>query len=228
MPAEKPRLERLDALRGMAMCFVVFHHTLYDAVLLLGAPWWLFQNPVIFPIQMVFVSTFVVASGVSSRLSRSNARRGGRLLAVAMGLTVITTLMDMPITFGILHMLATCMLLYALLHRWTDALPFWVFPALALVSLLWVKTTTLRAPLLWFLGVPWPGLESWDYYPLFPWVFLFFAGTKLGTPLLQWQFVGRKPSFFSRLGRHSLLIYLVHQPVLFGVFWALRFLFFQG
>lgn len=228
MAANKPRLERLDALRGLAICFVVLHHTLYDAVLIWGAPGWLFQNPLFFPIQMGFVSLFVVTSGVSSRFSRSNARRGGRLLAVALGLTVVTTLAGMPIVFGILHLLATCMLLYALLRRGIDLAPLWLFPALAALSLVWVKTTALRSPLLWFLGVPWPGLDSWDYYPLFPWVFLFFFGTKLGGILERWQFVARRPTFFSRLGKQSLLIYLVHQPVLLAAFLGIHFLFLEG
>lgn len=64
---------------------------------------------------------------------------------------------------------------------------------------------------------------SADYYPLLPWIFLFLAGYWLGVAFLQ----RRAPEFCYRehlsalgwIGRHALIIYLVHQPVVYGVLW---------
>ena len=64
---------------------------------------------------------------------------------------------------------------------------------------------------------------SADYYPLLPWIFLFLAGYWLGEAFLQ----RRVPEFCYRehlpalgwIGRHALIIYLVHQPVVYGVLW---------
>ena len=64
---------------------------------------------------------------------------------------------------------------------------------------------------------------SADYYPLLPWIFLFLAGYWLGEAFLQ----RRAPEFCYRehlpalgwIGRHALIIYLAHQPVVYGVLW---------
>ena len=72
------------------------------------------------------------------------------------------------------------------------------------------------------LGIVYKGFHSADYYPLIPWFFLFMAGTFAGRFL-----VGDKtPAFMKNtrvrplafLGRHTLVIYLVHVPVLMGIY----------
>ena len=78
-----------------------------------------------------------------------------------------------------------------------------------------------RQPLLFPLGFSCPGISSADYYPLMPWGFLFLAGAFLG----RYVKAGVLPELCYRrhlpvlgwLGRHTMAIYLVHQPVIFGV-----------
>ena len=77
----------------------------------------------------------------------------------------------------------------------------------------------LDVPYLYPFGIVSPDFRSSDYFPLLPWFFLFLMGSWLG----NWK--ERVPENFRRLrvpglawlGRHSLLIYLVHQPVLVAV-----------
>lgn len=213
----RPRLVRLDALRGLAVALMVAHHFLYDLVWLWDAPPWLFWNPVFDVLHDLFVGVFVGLSGICCRFSRSNLRRGVQLLACAMVITAVSAVVDRPVLFGILHLLAFCMLFYGLVGRWTDRLPLPVHAAAFLLSLLWLRTTALRSPLLWFLGVPWPALQSADYFPIFPWLFLFTAGARLGGTLLRWQFAARRAGPLARVGRHALPLYLLHQPVLLGL-----------
>ena len=70
------------------------------------------------------------------------------------------------------------------------------------------------------LGLPGAGFSSADYFPLIPWCFVFAAGTVVGRlardgKFPAWTYPSRVP-FFSFLGRHALLIYIVHQPVIYG------------
>ena len=218
----RARLHRLDALRGLSVALMVIHHLLYDLVLLFGAPGWLFWNPLFAAGHYLFAGIFVALSGMCCRFSRSNGRRGARLLAVAMALTAVTRAAGFPIHFGILHLLSVCMLLYALVGRWTDRLPEAVHTGAFFLSLLWLKATSLRSPLLWVLGLPWPGMVSYDYFPLLPWMFLFFAGARLGGWAQRWQFAQLRPTARSRLGRQALPVYLLHQPVLFALLVPLR------
>ena len=60
--------------------------------------------------------------------------------------------------------------------------------------------------------------------PLAPWAGIALAGIALGHALARRDFVALTPLAGSRawlawLGRHSLAVYMVHQPVLLGVLW---------
>jgi uncharacterized membrane protein len=68
-----------------------------------------------------------------------------------------------------------------------------------------------------------PYLPSYtnDYVGVFPWLGVVFLGIGLGAT--QWLKNDplhrlRKYTFLARPGQHSLLIYLAHQPIFFGLF----------
>lgn len=71
------------------------------------------------------------------------------------------------------------------------------------------------------LGFPYPGFASSDYFPIFPWCFVFAAGTILGRLAQEGRFPAfmykRRIPFFSFLGQNALLIYVLHQPVIYGI-----------
>ena len=101
---ERPaRIELMDALRGLAVCLMVLHHFLYDLCAFLGAPWWLFTNPVFDVLHYFFAGLFIFLSGISSDFSRSNLKRGAKAMTLALGITLVTYFMDMTIVFGVLH-----------------------------------------------------------------------------------------------------------------------------
>ena len=88
---------------------------------------------------------------------------------------------------------------------------------------------TFKVPnslVLFILGFDVP-IYSADYYPLMPWIFLFFVGTFLGRFFKN----GTAPKFFKAdvlqpigfIGRHTLIIYLLHQPIIYGA----MYLFFE-
>ena len=229
------RIRAMDALRGLCVVLMCFHHFFYDLAAFLGAPWWLFSNPVFNVLHYIFAGCFILLSGVSSRFSRSNLRRGLKLLAIALALTAVTWAGDffgkkllgqepgVLIVCGVLHMLAACMLIYGLTRKLWDRLPDWV------MILFCVLGTVLTARLangvliggpgwLFPFGFVTEGFYSADYFPLFPWLFVFLFGTWLGEKIragkLPEGFYTYRVPFFPAVGRHALLIYILHQPAL--------------
>lgn len=231
---QKEHLHCLDSLRGFAVLCMVFYHGAYNLHLFDFIPSWLLLNPLLNFLQPLFAGIFIVLSGVVSRFSRSNARRGARLLVISLGITLVTWLIGVPILFGVLHFLAVSILLYSALRRFWDKMPLWAAVLLCVVGfvLLWNVAGGqaidgiagwLLFPFGWFAT----GFRSADYYPLLPWIFLFFAGTSLGAWFRQadtkpaW-FRDWKAGFFAGIGRRALLVYLLHQPILYGLTLALH------
>lgn len=231
MKEKKKRIQIIDALRGISVVLMVIHHLLYDFVYILGAPKWLFSNPVFDILHYTFAGLFIFLSGVSSRFSRSNIRRGLIVVAVAAVISAVTYYMEMPIWFGVLHLLGFCMLFFGLTRKLWDiipgkAAPFIFIALIAAGSLapgafqptsghVWIRG------LLWVLGWRQPGFISYDYFPLLPWLFVFLLGTWAGTyiagrKLPEWFYEKQIP-VFPAIGRKALIIYILHQPALYGI-----------
>lgn len=235
------RIPFLDELRGFLIVFVVWYHFMYDLVLFGMDGSWFFSFGMN-NLRNCFVALLVMVSGISSHLSRSNIKRGIKTLFLAMLLTLCTGLF-MPgqlIIFGILHFFGVSMILYGILKKPLSRIP----PAVGFaVSVLlfavtfdvfygvigiagWGLTLPLPAflynqPLLYPLGFSCTGLSSADYYPIIPWFFLFLAGGFCGDSVKN----GKFPAFFYRshspvlaaIGRHTMIIYLLHQPIIYGI-----------
>lgn len=246
--AKGKRIHLLDEIRGVAIICMVFFHAFYTMTYLFDMALGRALLNFFAPASPWFAGLFVLISGISCRLSRSNAKRGAKLLAIALALSLVTWALEryagfqgLSIRFGILHLLAVCMLLYALIGRGTDRLPFLL--ALPLWTALFLVTRPLSDGYLWLFGYraalpeavvncPWlfpigivaPGFASADYYPLLPWMCLFFLGANLG----KWFAEGKLPAFFYNqhirpvafCGRNTLWIYLAHQPVIYGILWV--------
>lgn len=233
MEQTKRRIELIDALRGVSVCLMIVHHIVYDSCVFCGAPWSWFENPVVDGIHYLSAGAFVLLSGVSSNFSRSNVKRGLRALALAMVITVVTSCMDMPIIFGVLHLLGTCMLLYGLTQAFWRKLPAWVIPALSVAGIFATAGLTngrlTTIPHLWIFGLVTPDFVSTDYFPLLPWIFLFLLGTWVGGyvrdgRLPVWVYEAKAPRF-AAIGRRSLVIYMLHQPVLYALAMLVKLVF---
>ena len=222
---QQNRIDIIDAARGLAVILMVFHHLFFDCVEFLGAPEWLFSNPVFNFLHYVFAGLFIFLAGISSRLSRSNIKRGLKTAAAAVAITIVTLIIDLPILFGVLHLLAFCMLMYGLTGKYLERLPvkgsaeLWVI--LIICSALAVRFVPISSRWLWPLGWTYPEFFSSDYFPVFPWVFVFLLGTCFGAPvrdrkLPEW-FYNKKVPVLPWFGRRAFIIYLIHQPVLYGI-----------
>ena len=238
MEEKKKRIEIIDALRGLSVTLMVIHHAFYDFVVFLDAPRWIYTNPVFDVLQAIFIGVFIGVSGVSSRFSRGNVERGAIVIVIAVIITYITVRMEMPIYFGILHLLGFLMIFYGLTQKlWNKiprkAAPF-IYIALILASILARRYLSPESDnlvirdLLSVLGWHQPGFVSFDYQVILPWIFVFLFGTWAGGYIRESKFPSwfyeMKVPFFPLVGRHALLVYVLHQPILYALVMGIAYM----
>ena len=232
----RPRIWEVDVLRGVAIILMILYHLGFDLQEMSGIRSFLglrfdITSHGISIAQYFFAGVFVVLSGISSTLSHDNIRRGLKLLAVAVLVTIVTYVYSpsMAIHFGILHCLAVSILLYGLLFsrsRWlTDAVWGAAFVGLGLALPAILRGVSVRFDWLLPIGITSPTYSSYDYFPLLPWFGIFLLGVALGktvyasgTSLVPLR-LPANPICWA--GRHSLWIYILHQPLLLGILYLL-------
>ena len=226
-----PRVGIFDTLRGFTIISMVCFHAAYDAVYLYGIdmPW--FRDPVIQDVWRCSISwVFIFLAGWMTRFSRNNLKRAAvyGLAALAVFIATTITRIDTPVTFGILFCMAACTFCYAMLSQLLERChPAWVLAAAIILFALTYQVPRQVYPIegLAWLGIPSPTFTSGDYYPLIPYVFLYCAGAS-GARLFDRLMPGGYPSWMratwvpalAALGRLSLVVYLIHQPLLIGLF----------
>ena len=240
-PTVKNRIHLMDELRGVAVFCMVFYHGFYT-LSLFGVKAGTVLLYFFMPAEPYFAGLFMLISGISSNLSHSNLIRGLKLLGFSLLITLITYVFipEELIVFGILHFLSVCMILYGLLKPFADRFDFSWY-AVAVCGILYLFTRGISCGYLGFapffrinlpsalystdflapLGIYSENFRSADYFAIFPWIFVFAAGTFLGKlatagKFPKWFYPSRVP-FFSWLGRNALIIYIVHQPIIYGI-----------
>jgi uncharacterized membrane protein len=245
----------VDEIRGLCVLLMVFFHAFFVGGFLFDVSLFAMLFEFFEPVQPFFAGIFVFICGLSCRLSHNNLKRGlllagtAILLSAAMWTAVYWRLVsnDSLIWFGVLHCLASCILLYVLFLPTLRFFPPWL--GILLNTLLFILCWHLPFAKGGYLGIagvfewhlpiaavdtPWlypfglcPVSPCADYFPLLPWFFCFLAGTYTGI----WAKKGKFPksfyrkrfSAFSFIGRHALIIYLLHQPLVYLLFFALDY-----
>jgi len=226
------RIDIIDAWRGIALWLMLIYHLLFDFVMFGWMSWETLFSVPLFILERVIAWSFILCCGIGCVFSRRLWKRvlycaGAGLLVVAASFVV-----DAPILFGVLQFLSACMILWALFGKWLQRLrhPLFLVLWLALyfITKYWTESTSVGSHWLFWLGFKYEGFESYDYFPVLPYVFLFLAGTWLGIWVKEHRerpvFERKAPFVLTVPGRHTLLIYLLHQPVLYGVCWLVNIL----
>ncbi len=228
------RFREIDSFRGLAIVMMVTYHVAFDLSYFGIAP-----LPVTTGAWRVLAiataSLFLAIAGVSLAISGAHARarlgradfirkyllRGGFIFLLGMGITLVTWVL-LPgdaIVFGILHLIGVSVMLAPLFLGFRRA--NLVLGALVILAGFFMTSLAGPAWLLW-LGLRPPGFTSLDYTPLLPWFGVVLLGMYAGQSLypggrrgfsLPWK-QGSRKGLLAFLGRHSLLIYLVHQPLI--------------
>ncbi len=228
----KKRIWELDAFRGLCILGMVLVHLVYDVTTLYRLVDWKIPEWFLF-VQRWGGVLFLLLSGICVTLGRHHVKRGLVVLGAGMLCTLVTVGLwklgifskGMSIWFGVLHCLGACMLLWGIFRR----LPGWCLLILGGIMIaagmyLW-DMPPVDHPYLIPLGFTYPGFESSDYFPLLPNLGFFLVGAVLGRLLYS-----KKESLLPQVsennilvkillffGKHSLIIYLVHQPLLSGL-----------
>lgn len=228
----------IDEVRGIAYILMVLYHIYYDLACV-----YLIDLPQAVDIVMRFLQpfiagTFIFVAGISANYSRNNFKRGALYFFIGMMFTFVTSVV-MPsetILFGVLHFIGIAAMIYGFIGRFTEKIPAWL--GVFLFGLLYFVTISIprgyigfdgifrmnlpealySSPNLFPLGFPDNGFSSADYFPIIPNLFLFLAGSSLGTLFKSGRMAkGMYMVRFSGLafiGRHGIWIYILHQPVI--------------
>jgi uncharacterized membrane protein len=225
---QAPRVEGLDALRGVAIVAMVVYHFCFD-LRYFGVARWDFEHDIRWlAARTLILSSFLLIAGISAALARRDPAadaRWPRHVAVIGGAALLVTAasaMMFPrsfIWFGVLHAIALSLLLARLLiDRPRAALAAGVIVIAAGVML---SSQHFDNRMLGWLGFMTGKPMTEDYVPLFPWSGVLLLGIAVGHALVASNFamlapLARMPRALRFLGRHSLAVYLVHQPLLLG------------
>jgi uncharacterized membrane protein len=225
------RYASVDALRGVALCLMFVYHFSFDLRYyhVIGAdfehdPFWLGFRALIVSAFMALVGISLVLAERAGATSAHFWKRVGIIIACALAVSVGSWIL-FPRTFiyfGILHAIAVASLIaYPLVRRPRMALAIGVA---VIVSGIAISHPAFDAPWLSWIGFATAKPATEDYVPLAPWAGIVFVGIALGHVLVRGEMralapLNGAPHWLRWLGRHSLVVYMIHQPIFLGALW---------
>ncbi|MBI2085505.1 MAG: DUF1624 domain-containing protein [Candidatus Aenigmarchaeota archaeon] len=237
------RFWEIDAARGVAIILMILFHVAFDlryAGLYELDAGWVFW----YLLPRMIAAIFIILVGISATLSYNKSkkdavnrfiRRGLGIFSFGMAITLATYLFfaEGTILFGILHFIGISYIMSvpfltkvcsANRARETDVSREMrrkniLIGLSVLISGFYLQTMTFDFPWLLWLGFMPANFYTFDYFPIFPWFGFILLGIYLGNRFYTngkrtFRINGRPDGLLTFLGRNSLAIYLVHQPML--------------
>lgn len=224
----KQRIWELDAFRGICLFFMFYCHIVYDITILFNLT--AINDGGLFLWTTNYTGIlFITLSGICATLGKHPIKRGLLVLGGGFIVTIATWFLwtigfadkGLLIYFGVLHCIGVCMILWSVFRK----LPWWVLIPVGL-AVICAKDLVLGICADTYLLLPFaiipPDFATSDYFPLIPCFGYFLIGSGLGQLLYKKKkSLLPEPKFFPFnmlcfMGRHSLLIYLAHQPIITG------------
>lgn len=228
------RVDSLDVARGLGLIAMAVFHTAWDLSFLGIAEIDIAGHRGWINFARIIAATFLFIAGFSLVLASHNQIRWRpflRRLAIIVAAASVVSLGTwffvtvQFVAFGILHHIAAASLIGLLLLRFSS---FWIIAAalLALALPFAIEWDGDGYGFGYLLGIAPGAPPSVDYVPLFPWLAAGFMGMATAKYALRyrpdglwvrWQAKGKPFSILALMGRWSLPIYLLHQPLIIGV-----------
>jgi uncharacterized membrane protein len=225
------RLASIDNLRGIAIVAMVAYHFAFDLAYFRLIDANFYRDAFWLNARTVILSSFLLLAGVSlvlaERRGQSHTHFWRHVLRIAACAVLVSaaSYFVFPrsfIWFGVLHAIAVSLVLVRpLAARPLAALVLGLAVIAAGIGLAWPAFD--REALGW-IGFATVKPVTEDYVPLFPWTGVILVGIALGHALARNDFravamFAMFPRVLALLGRHSLLVYMLHQPILLGALW---------
>ena len=239
------RIHEIDLLRGFLIILVVFDHLMwfinfYCFHYTNGFLTWYWNSNLRFIVRQIVLMLFMFTCGISCHFSRNNKKRGFILLALALFVTLGTHILQITpmftnrvviIDINILGVIALSILLYAICQKLKTKDLFYVIGILLIFYVLITvtynqDTSGVYNPLTSILYCPFNPIKAGyvgDYLPLFPYVIFLFLGVifarffyKEKKSIIVKKGKWERPICF--LGRHTLVIYILHEILFTGIF----------
>lgn len=234
------RYDSIDTLRGLAMVWMTVFHFSFDLANAGYTQQNFYADPVWTWQRTCILSLFLLCAGAGQAIAVAQGqswgrfwRRWGQIAGCALLVSLGSWLMfpHSYIYFGVLHGMAVMLIVARLTAHWGRWL--WLAGGLAVASKFiatYVLNTLTGADFFNERSLNWLGWVSRlpiteDYVPVFPWLGVMWWGMAA----TQWWLArGAVPELcglnrvrsLGWLGRHSLMYYMLHQPVLLGVLGA--------
>lgn len=222
------RIKIIDTFRGITIFSMVLFHLFYN----INYYWRLsFYDGTIFNRiwQLSIAISFFLISGITSTFlkPKDNIKRGIITSLIGFSITLITHFFakEQLIVWGVLNGLGLSMIIGGLVQT---KISYKIWPIFFICFILAYKIPQgilennsffvyFYQKNLFFLGFPAYYFTSSDYFPIIPWIFMFLAGLSLGKYLKMRNYFDFdvEDNIFAKIGRHSLIIYISHQIILY-------------
>lgn len=219
----KKRLLEIDALRGIAILMMIVFHFAFDLdylgiedIAIYEGGWAVWRRVT----QFLFLGLVGLSVHFSGRGFSGQLKRGAFIFSLGMLITFATWIAigDGFVKFGILHLIGVSVPVVVLFKKRPRMAV--LFTAVILAIAMRFQGVDVENPWLFAIGLPAPGFYSLDYFPIFPWLAVPLLGLVFGESFYK----KKKPTKIAALGklkslgflgRHSLLIYMIHQPIIY-------------
>ncbi|MBT3582345.1 DUF1624 domain-containing protein [Candidatus Woesearchaeota archaeon] len=230
----KTRFWEIDLLRGIAIIMMLVSNAItsliyFDVINISNRWFWLF-------FARITAILFILLVGISLTLSYARIKdwntkkiflkylkRGLTIFSWGLAITLVSWffIREDFIVFGVLHLIGLAIIF---------SIPFFkkkfltlIFAIFFILIGIYLDKLTFNTSLFIWLGLTPAGFSTVDYFPIFPWFGIVLVGMFVGNVLyknysrsfkLKDLSSKKEVKLLSFLGRHSLIIYLIHQPII--------------
>jgi uncharacterized membrane protein len=234
------RFWEIDFLRGIAIIMMIIYHIIFDLTFFGNYNTLVFSN-IWYWFGRLTAVLFILLVGVSLTLSYSRTKkkkkvnwskylkRGLKIFSIGLFISLVTYLIfpKYYIVFGILHFIGLSIIIgyFFIRFKFSNL----ILGVLFILSGIYLSKLTFNFYWLLWIGLTPINFQAFDYYPLFPYFGIVLIGIFLGNflyPNYKRKFnIPELPTIYTKticsLGRKSLIIYLIHQPIILIILFSL-------